>query len=44
MHLTLKNGRSDSIDLGIIYGVIAVLVLVAARYLPVLDIMPSCCV
>ena len=42
MHLTLEKRPTDSIDLGIIYGVIAVLVLVAARYLPVLDIVPSC--
>jgi len=42
MHLTLEKRPTDAIDLGIIYGVIALLVLVAARYLPVLDIMPSC--
>jgi len=42
MHLTLEKRPTDAIDLGIIYGVIALLVLVAARYLPVLDIVPSC--
>lgn len=34
--------RPGTIPYGIIYGVIALTALMAARYLPVLDVLPSC--
>ncbi len=42
MHLILKKRSPGDIEFGLIYGTIALLALAAARYLPVLDMMPSC--
>ena len=42
MHLTLGKRTADAVDLYLIYGVIVLLMLVAARNLPVLDMLPSC--
>jgi hypothetical protein len=42
MHLNLKKRASGDILFGLIYGTIALLALIAARILPVQDMMPSC--
>lgn len=42
MHLTLKKRASGDIVFGLIYGTIAILALIAVRFLPVLELMPSC--
>ncbi len=42
MHLTLKKRMSGDIVFGLIYGTIAILALIAVRFLPVLELMPSC--
>jgi hypothetical protein len=42
MRLFLRKRAKDSIEFGIIYGGIALLVLCAARLLPVLEFLPSC--
>ena len=42
MHLTLKKCASGDIAFGLIYGTIAILALIAVRFLPILDLMPSC--
>lgn len=42
MQLILKKRLPEAIDLGLLYAVIALLALAAARCLPVLDIMPAC--
>jgi hypothetical protein len=42
MHLTLKKRASGDIVFGLIYGTIAILTLIAVRFLPVLELMPSC--
>jgi len=42
MHLILKKRSSSDIAFGLIYGTIAMLALIAVRFLPVLELMPSC--
>ena len=42
MHLTLKKRASGDIVFGLIYGTITILALIAVRFLPVLELMPSC--
>ena len=42
MHLTLTKRASGDIVFGLIYGTIAILALIAVRFLPVLELMPSC--
>jgi hypothetical protein len=42
MHLILKKRTSGDIAFGLIYGTIAITALIAARYLPMLDMMPPC--
>ncbi len=43
MHIMLQNrNRENQIEFGIIYGGIALLVLFAARFMPVLTFAPSC--
>ena len=42
MYLNLKKRASGDIPFGLIYGTIAFMALIAARILPVQDMMPSC--
>jgi hypothetical protein len=42
MRISLRKKRSGEIEFGIIFGSLAIIALVAARYLPLMDIMPSC--
>jgi Protein of unknown function (DUF2752) len=42
MHLTLTKRAPGDIVFGLIYGTIAILALIAARFLPVLGLTPSC--
>ncbi len=42
MHLILKKRTSGDIAFGLIYGTIAILALIAARFFPVLEMAPSC--
>lgn len=42
MHLTLKKRAPGDIVFGLIYGTIAILALITARFLPVLELMPLC--
>jgi hypothetical protein len=38
----MRKKRSGEIEFGIIFGSLAIMALVVARYLPLMDIMPSC--
>ena len=42
MHVSLRYKRPGDIEFGIIYGTIALLALIAARILPVQEILPPC--
>jgi hypothetical protein len=42
MHISLKGKNSGDIEFGIIYGSIAVMALLAARYLPISNMLPAC--
>ncbi|HUJ16410.1 MAG TPA: DUF2752 domain-containing protein [Nitrospirota bacterium] len=42
MEVTFRKRERGGIEFGIIYGLIALLALVAARFLPVLAVAPSC--
>ena len=42
MQLILKKRMSGDIAFGLIYGTIALLALIAGRFLPVQELMPSC--
>ncbi len=42
MRISLRYKNPGEIEFGIIYGSIAVMALVAARYLPITDIVPAC--
>ena len=42
MRISLRKKRSGEIEFGIIFGSLALIALVAARYLPLMDVMPSC--
>jgi hypothetical protein len=42
MRFFLKKRAKGQIEFGVIYGIMALLVLCAARFLPVLTILPSC--
>jgi len=42
MRLTVQQPASGQIELGIIFGTIAILALIVARVLPVQDILPPC--
>jgi Protein of unknown function (DUF2752) len=42
MHLKLNKRASGDIAFGLIYGTIAILALIAARFFPILGMMPSC--
>ncbi len=42
MRFTFYRRTEGQIEFGIIYGLIALLVLIAARLLPLLDVAPSC--
>ena len=42
MHLTFQNRATSQIEFGIIYGTMALLLIGAARVLPILSIAPSC--
>jgi hypothetical protein len=42
MHLILNKRASGDIAFGLIYGTIAIMALIAARFLPILEMMPSC--
>lgn len=42
MRLTFERDRKGRIEFGIIYGVMTIFALLAARFLPVLTIFPAC--
>jgi len=42
MHVILKRRSPGELDLGVVYGIIAVLVLATARLLPVERMLPAC--
>jgi hypothetical protein len=42
MRISLKRKSPSEIEFGIIYGAIAVMAMVAARYLPIMDMAPAC--
>jgi len=42
MHITFQNRATSQIEFGIIYGTMALLLIGAARVLPILSIAPSC--
>lgn len=42
MQISLRKKSPDEIEFGIIFGSIAIMALVAARYLPLTDMLPSC--
>jgi hypothetical protein len=42
MRISLRKKHPGEIEFGIIFGSLAIMALVAARYLPLMDIMPSC--
>ena len=42
MRISLRDKSPAEIEFGIIYGSIAVIALVAARYLPITDMLPDC--
>lgn len=42
MRISLRCKSPGEIEFGIIYGSIAIMALVAARYLPITDMVPSC--
>jgi hypothetical protein len=42
MRIYLRKKHSGEIEFGIIFGSLAIMTLVTARYLPLMDVMPSC--